>query len=59
MNEKPRLPIEDAAQFVANSFTKEYQRSCVEFWRNLHGDEYANAVQARAFELIRKKRAKR
>lgn len=59
MNEPTRLPVEDAAQFVANSFTKEYQRRCVERWRELHGDEYADAVQARAFELIRKKRAKR
>lgn len=59
MNEKPRLPIEDAAQFVANSFTKEYQRSCVEFWRRLHGDEYADEVKRLAFDMIRKRRGKR
>lgn len=58
MNEPPRLSIEDAAQFVANSFTKAYQRACVEFWRKLHGDDYANAVTRRAFEII-KKRGKR
>jgi hypothetical protein len=55
LNEPPRLSIEDAAHFVANSFTREYQRACVEFWRKLHGDQYADAVTKRAYEIIKKR----
>jgi len=55
MNEPPRLPVEDAAEFVANSFTKEYQRRCIDFWRREYGDQYADAVKQRAFAIIKKR----
>jgi monoamine oxidase len=38
------LKVPDAAAFLIASKTKEYRRECLAYWKNLHGDEYANKV---------------
>jgi hypothetical protein len=48
---EPMLKVTEAASFLISSKTKEYRRECLVFWRNLHGDEYANKVEFMAMKI--------
>jgi monoamine oxidase len=37
--------VPEAAAFLIASKTKEYRRECLDFWRKLHGDSYADNVE--------------
>jgi monoamine oxidase len=39
------LKVTEAASFLISSKTKEYRRECFAYWKNLHGDEYADKVK--------------
>lgn len=41
-----QLSIPEAAKFILDSHTEEYRRTCIEFWRGLYGDKYADSVAA-------------
>jgi hypothetical protein len=43
-NDQGRLPVSQAADFVCDSFTLEYRRLCLAFWRERFGDDYADQV---------------
>jgi hypothetical protein len=54
-NEKPVLSVEEMAKFLAGCFTNEYRAISIVHLREIHGDEYANAVRNRTWALMEKK----
>jgi hypothetical protein len=56
-NEKPVLSVEEMAKFLAGCFTNEYRAISIVHLRNVHGDEYADAVKRRTWALMRTKKA--
>jgi monoamine oxidase len=45
------LPVQDAASFLIASKTKEYRRECLDYWKNLHGDEYSDKVERMVMKI--------
>jgi hypothetical protein len=53
VNDGSQLSVPDAAKFICDSFTKEYRRQCLAFWRQLWGDEYADQVEAEVLRIFK------
>jgi monoamine oxidase len=45
------LTAQEAASFLIASKTKEYRRECLAYWKNLHGDVYAEKVERMVMKI--------
>jgi monoamine oxidase len=45
------LKVKEAADFLIASKTKQYRRECLAYWKNLHGDEYADKVERMVMKI--------
>lgn len=58
MNEPPRLSVQDAADYVAICFTREYRAKCIAHFRTIHGDDYADQVKQRVISMFNSRKKK-
>jgi monoamine oxidase len=45
------LKVTEAASFLISSKTKEYRRECLDYWKKLHGDKYADEVERMVIKI--------
>jgi hypothetical protein len=59
VNEKKyRKPtMEEALECVCRpTSNKAFRNHCIEYWREAYGDQYANEVNAKAIQILRKRK---
>lgn len=43
----------EAAKFINDSQTLEYKRECLQFWRKIHGNDYADKVKSEYLKIVK------
>jgi hypothetical protein len=56
--ETPVLTAKEMAVYVADSPYKEYRQRCLELFKEIHGDEYAEAVKQEVMKIYKPKKGK-
>ena len=54
--ETPVLTAKEMAIYVADSPYKEYRQRCLELFKEIHGDEYAEAVKQEVMKIYKPKK---
>ncbi len=59
MKEIPVLTAKQMAVYVASQPYKDYRQKCIELFREIHGEEYAEAVKQEVIRIFKPKKDKK
>lgn len=54
-----KLTIREAAEWVIAQHTRDYRRTCIDYWRDKYGDTYARSVEREVMALWDAKKTRR